>query len=239
MKDTGWGAIFDWDGVVVDSGPQHKKAWEILAAEEKRPLAPDHFQHTFGMRNEQVIPECYRWTTAPEEIRRISLKKEAIYRDLLRREGVDVLPGVVEWLTRLRQAGIPAVIGSSTHRANLEAALEKLPIRHFFQGMVAGEDVRHGKPHPEVFQLSAAKLSLPPSRCVVFEDTLVGIRAAHAAAARAVAVTTSFAAGELAVADIVVRRLDDLDVETLGAWFGTDSAWKSASGQVFKGKKTG
>ena len=69
-----WGAIFDWDGVVIDSSRCHEESWERLAREEKRPLAEGHFHAGFGRKNEIIIPEILGWTRDTEEIERLSLR---------------------------------------------------------------------------------------------------------------------------------------------------------------------
>ena len=87
-----------------------------------------------------------------------------------------------------------------------------LGLENAFNAIVSAEDVRHGKPHPEVFEKAADRLRLPRSRCVVFEDAHVGIEAAHAAGMKVVAVTTTHPAEELNAADLVVSQLDQLTV---------------------------
>lgn len=214
-----WGAVFDWDGVIIDSSKQHESSWEMLAAELAKDLPADHFIRGFGMKNEVIIPNLLGWTSDLEEIRRLSLRKEALYREVIQARGVFALPGVEPWLQALEKAGIPCVIGSSTHRKNIEVSLEKLEFHRYFREMVAAEDVSHGKPHPEVFLKAAEKIGVPPERCVVFEDAHVGIRAARAAGMKVVAVATTHREEELTAADRVVRRLDELKPEDLAAWF--------------------
>ena len=80
-KPTSLGVIFDWDGVIVDSAPQHLAAWELLAAEEHLPLPEGHFRKGFGLKNSFIIPEILDWTRNPKEIHRLSIRKEALYRD--------------------------------------------------------------------------------------------------------------------------------------------------------------
>ena len=70
-----WAAIFDWDGVIIDSSWQHEKSWELLATEEKRTLPPNHFRRSFGMKSEKIIPELLQWTNDPREVKRLSLRK--------------------------------------------------------------------------------------------------------------------------------------------------------------------
>ena len=85
-----FGAIFDWDGVVIDSALQHERSWEMLAEEEGRPLPPDHFEKGFGKVNKVIIPNLLGWTDDPVEIDRLGQRKEELYRELLRENFVRV-----------------------------------------------------------------------------------------------------------------------------------------------------
>ncbi len=218
MDEPRVAAIFDWDGVIIDSGAYHEKSWERLAAEERRELPQDHFKLGFGKKNEWIIPNLLRWTEESAEVRRLSLRKEALYRDILREGGLGPLPGVVNFLDALRVAGVPTCIGSSTHRENIVTILHLLGLENAFGGMVTSEDVSHGKPHPEVFLKAAARTHCPPLRCVVFEDAFAGIEAARAGGMRVVGVATTHPAEVLRpLVDRVVHRLDELTVADLRA----------------------
>jgi HAD superfamily hydrolase (TIGR01509 family) len=216
------GAIFDWDGVIINSGAQHEASWERLAKEQGRTLPGDHFKRGFGMKNEVIIPELLGWTSDPAQISTISLRKEALYREVVREQGIHALPGVEAWLRTLRAAGIPCVIASSTHRENITTTLDVLGFGDFFSAIVSAEDVKRGKPDPEVFVTAAARIGAAPGQGIVFEDALVGISAAHAAGMRVVAVTTTEPREKLGHADWVVDRLDELAVAQL--WEGQNAA---------------
>ena len=114
MPDGTLGAIFDWDGVIIDSSKHHEESWERLSKETGFILPKGHFKKGFGMKNEVIIPDILNWSDRPEEIRRLSLRKEELYREILLEWGIHPLPGVSEWLDDLRQRGIRSVIGSST-----------------------------------------------------------------------------------------------------------------------------
>jgi len=191
----------------------------MLAAEERRTLPPDHFTRSFGMKSERIIPEILEWTNDAREVKRLALRKETLYREILRAAGIAPLPGVVEWLERLRDASVPCAVASSTHLANIRCALEVIHLEPFFPVIVSAEDVTRGKPDPEVFLVAARKINVPPSRCVVFEDARVGIEAAKAAGMKVIGVATTHAADVLRDADRVVQRLDELDVTEVGQWF--------------------
>ena len=210
-----FGVIFDWDGVIIDSSRQHEKAWQQLAAEEKHTLAKDFFLRSFGMKNENVIPNLLGWTNDPAEIQGLSLRKEEIYREILCRDAVSPLPGVLHLLEALTAQAVPCAIASSTPLANIECVIDRLGIRRHFRAMVTGEDVKHGKPDPEVFLLAGGKLGLAPAKCVVIEDAHVGIEAAQMAQMKVVAVATTHPAATLADADVVVNWLSELTVDTL------------------------
>ncbi len=214
-----WAAIFDWDGVIIDSSRPHLESWELAAKELGFTLPPDHFKRSFGMKSNRIIPEILGWATAPEEIKRISDRKETLYRELIRKNGIEPLPGVAAWLEQLRVASIRCAIASSTERANIDCALSVIGIRDYFDAIVAGDDVTHGKPDPEVFLVAAQKIGWPPARCVVFEDAQVGIEAARAAAMKVVGVGSAHTAASLKNANMIVERLDRLSVEKLNTWF--------------------
>lgn len=211
MRNGEVGALFDWDGVVIDSSAQHLKSWELLAGEAGKPLPKDHFIRGFGMKNQVIIPRILEWTDDPEEIERYSLRKEALYREIIAREGISALPGVKSLLEMLDAQGVPCAVGSSTHRENIEAVLDILGVRARFKALVTAEDVTHGKPDPEVFVKSANAIGIRPEKCVVFEDAPVGVEAGLKAGARVIAVATTNEKSALRRANAVVDTLKDVD----------------------------
>ncbi len=213
------GALFDWDGVIIDSSRCHEKSWDLLAAEEGLDLPPGHFRKGFGMRNELIIPQILRWANNRNEISRLSDRKEVLYRDIMLKEELQPLLGVVEFLTVLQDLNIPCAIGSSTPRLNIQIALEPLGIGNFFDGIVCGDDVSQGKPHPEVFLLAAQLIHCKPDHCVVFEDAPVGIAAAHNGGMKSVGIATTHSSRALKDADIVVQNFNELNYTKLKELF--------------------
>ena len=211
------GAIFDWDGVIIDSSRHHEESWNRLAREEGRALPAGHFLKGFGMKNEVIIPGILDWTRDPGEIRRLSLRKEVLYREIIGEWGIEPLPGVREFLERLEASAIPCALGSSTQRANIAASLQSFGLDRFFRALITAEDVSHGKPDPEVFLKAAAGIARPPRLCVVFEDAPVGIEAALAGGMRVVGVATTHGREALVRAHATVARLDELDPARLEA----------------------
>jgi len=207
-----FGAIFDWDGVIIDSGNLHEESWRRLAQEIGKSIAPESFVRGFGMKSEQVIARVHGWSQEAAEIVRLTNRKEELYREILAETEIAPLPGVTEWLARLQKSGVPCAIASSTPRANIEVLLTRFGLKETFPVVISAEDVVHGKPDPEVFLKAAERLRLDPRDTVVFEDAWVGIEAAHAADMSAIAVATTHSPEQLRRADLVVSRLDELSV---------------------------
>jgi HAD superfamily hydrolase (TIGR01509 family) len=206
-------AVFDWDGVVVDSAVAHERSWEALAAEEKLPLPADHFVRGFGKRNELIIPDILQWTRDPAEIRRLSLKKESLYRDIARQGHIRVLPGVFELLRTLRAGGVPCVIGTSTQKENLALAFGLFGLGEWFVGAVSSEDVSRGKPDPEVFLKACALGGGQPAASFVFEDSFSGLQAGLAGGFITIALATTHPREALVPqgAHRIVKDLSEVD----------------------------
>jgi beta-phosphoglucomutase family hydrolase len=236
MNHQSWAAIFDWDGVVVDSSRQHELSWKLLAEEEELPLAPGFFPRSFGMKNEKIIPELLSWSHDAKTIHRLGLRKEVLYREILQREHQTALPGVLNLLNALQKAKVPCAVASSAPRANIDLMIDDLGFRPYFQSIVTGEDVTHGKPNPEVFLLAARRLGMAPERSVVFEDAHVGIEAGKAAGMKVVAVATTHPAETLGGADRVVHRLTELNIHDVEQWFVSQACLNRPASDKFSGE---
>lgn len=213
------GFIFDWDGVIIDSHAQHEESWELLFKELERPMPEGFFKATFGMRNQQIIPMCFDFVKADDLQTIVDLgnRKEVLYRDILRRDGITPLPGVETLLRELKSMRIPTAVGSSTPRLNIETIMAMTGLGEFFQAIVSAEDVTLGKPDPQVFLKAAEKIKRSPAQCLVFEDAHVGIEAGKRAGMKVVAVATTHPLESLHQADAAFVNLEGLSVEKLYA----------------------
>ena len=214
-KKAGFAAIFDWDGVIIDSSEFHERSWELLAEEKGLYLPPDHFKKGFGMKNEEIIPGYLDWTSDPKEINALSVRKEELYRELIKERGIAPLEGVKAFLDQLKESRIPCIVGSSTPRINIDTIIDSLGFTGYFMDFITAGDVKKSKPDPEVFLLAAERVGYAPGKCVVFEDALMGVEAGKAAGMKVVAITTTNSADKLTEADVVVNRLDELTVDKL------------------------
>ena len=180
--------LWDLDGTLMDSQQNHWLAWQATMVAEGHLLTYDQFLASFGQRNDVVLRGFFGPRLTDDQVMRIADAKEARYRELLRGDGADLLPGVRQWLSRLGTEGWRQAIASSAPRANVDTALAVLGIGDCFEAIVAGEDVRHGKPDPEVFLLAASRLGVRTRQCVVVEDAPAGLEAARRAGMAAIGV---------------------------------------------------
>jgi len=220
LADAGF--IFDWDGVVIDSHAQHEESWELLFQELGKPMPEGFFKKTFGMRNQQIIPAWFDFVKADDhaEIARLGNRKEVLYREILRRDGIDPLPGVKTLLQELKSLNIPRVVGSSTPRENVSVVSEIAGLNGLFDDFVTAEDVTAGKPDPQVFLKAAQKIQREPRNCVVIEDAHVGIEAGKGGGMKVLAVATTHPADSLRDADAVFPNLAGATVAKILAAVG-------------------
>ena len=193
-------AIFDMDGVLIDSGAHHRHAWRALLAElGTEPAHPEHWRLTIGRPSEEAIPLLLGRRVSGAEARRLARRKRDLYQERAQ-TGMEPVPGVPEFLHALERRHVPRAVGTSASRWDAERLLDDLGLLRFFDVVVTADDVMLGKPDPEVWAQAARRLRVTPAHCVVFEDAPVGIQAARAAGMRAIGVTTAHTDAELLAA---------------------------------------
>ena len=210
MSSPSFGCIFDMDGVLVLSSEAHFATWQVLASELGTPFTRELFDATFGMHNNQIIPLWLGRPMEQAEIDAMAGRKEALYRELAPTT-LQAVPGVVELVHRLHEAGVLLAVGSSGPRANVEMVVRLLGIETCFQALASGDEVSHGKPHPEIFINAARRIGLPNARCVVLEDAPQGVEAAIAAGSPVIAITTTRPHSDLAGATRIVDCFTGLE----------------------------
>src|SRR5207237_10895333 len=118
------------------------------------------------------------------------------------------VPGVATFIDALARAGVPRAVATSASRHDVDRLLGRLHLRERFSVVVAAEDVRFGKPDPEVYLLAAEGLGVPPRACLVFEDSVVGVQAARRAGMRVIGVATAHTEDERRAAAAAARTDD-------------------------------
>ena len=198
--------LWDLDGTLIDSGDYHWRAWRDTMRAEAFDLSHQQFLDSFGQKNDRILRTWLGDRVTAADIQRIGEAKEALYRRFARAEGLIPLQGSIEWVTRLRQQGWRQAIASSAPKANVDVMLEAAGIADLIDAVVSAEDVSAGKPDPQVFLAAAARLQVPPDRCVVVEDAAAGIEGAKRGGMKSIGVSAS----AVLHADVFVRSLADL-----------------------------
>jgi beta-phosphoglucomutase len=201
--------VFDWDGVLVDSGANYYRAYEMVLQDAGVETTPREIYLREGQPTPQVLAEIL-------ELHGATVSRTKIQELVERRREYDIalgdrkfFPGIWEFVQRLRQAGYRTgmVTGSSRKSVNrvLTPALEKS-----FDVVITADDVVHPKPHPQPFLLAASALGIEGAKCLVIENAPFGIRSAREAGCSVVAICTTLPAQYLSTADWVVQNHDDL-----------------------------
>ncbi|HLH19468.1 MAG TPA: beta-phosphoglucomutase family hydrolase [Bryobacteraceae bacterium] len=183
--------IFDMDGVIVDSNPTHRRAWELFNRRYGLETTEAMHQRMYGKHNADIVRDYFGPDLDDAEVAARGAAKEALYRELAG-AGIEqmLVPGVRAFLEEHRAR--PMGVGSNAEPANVEFVLERSGLRPFFRTVVDGHQVRRPKPDPEVFLLVAERLGAAPANCIVFEDSPTGVQAALAAGMKVVGIRTTF-----------------------------------------------
>jgi beta-phosphoglucomutase len=184
--------LFDLDGVIINTTELHYRVWDTFARSHGYAPSQAELIATNGRRADDVLRGWFSEGLSEQEAAALTHEREMLFNRMLATEPVSEIPGVSQFLSALREADVPWAVATSAVPMNAELALSRLGLSEMFEVRVTAADVSRGKPDPEVYLKAAAALDVPPSRCVVFEDAVLGLRAGKAAGAKCVALTTTF-----------------------------------------------
>jgi HAD superfamily hydrolase (TIGR01509 family) len=207
--ETTCAVLWDMDGVLIDSGDFHYRAWVEVLGRQGLAFTAEQFRATFGMDNHGVLASLLGHEPQATWLGRVSDEKESAFREAIRGQA-QPLPGVVRWLGRLKEAGVRQAVASSAPPANIDLLIDGLRLRGYFDAIVSTYGMP-GKPDPAVFLEAARQVGVPPARCVVVEDAVAGVAAARGAGMACIAVMTTNSRQALSAADLVVDSLADLN----------------------------
>ena len=206
------GAIFDMDGVLVNNLECHVEAFKTIGLEMGYALTAEMVRSVFGRSTVDMLSAMTGKEFSPEEGLALDECKEKIYRSLARpRLREMMVPGLAALLEFFQSSSVRMAVASSGPDENVGMVLEGLGIGKYFSAVVTGSQVKKGKPDPECFLKAAAEIGIRPGECVVFEDSLAGIRAAKASGAKCVALATTHTWEEIAVleTDLIVADFEE------------------------------
>ena len=186
------GVLFDMDGVLTSNNVFHRQAWKEVALSHMNLSLTEHDLDTKvdGGRNPEIMQRLTGRPPTPEEAQRFHTAKEQRYRELAL-GALREVDGLSAYLDALAERGIPYALVTSADQVNVEFGLEALGLADRFPLKIMGEDVTHGKPHPEPFLRGAALLNLDAADCLAHEDAVNGVKSASAAGCTVIALGTT------------------------------------------------
>lgn len=184
--------IFDMDGVLTDNLELHEAAWLDFAQKIGVKTEKEDIRKTiFGRRNKEIMDSVFGRHLVSLEIEKLIAQKEKVYMNLAKGR-LKPLSGLLDFLTAAKTRNIPMAVATSSEKEVLIFTLNELGLNEFFPKVrLSANDVKEGKPSPEIFQICAIRLGYEAEDCLVFEDSIPGIRAARSSGATvAVPLTT-------------------------------------------------
>src|SRR4029077_20490438 len=217
--------IFDFNGIIVDDEPIHFKLFQRVLGEEGITLTQkDYYARYLGFDDRGAFSAGYhenRRSLSENKLAELIARKAAYYQEAIR-DHVTIFPGVETLIANLSPR-LPLAVASGALRDEIETILSTAALLQHFTAIVAAEDVRHGKPEPEIFlkaleQINAGRDAhdqINAGDCVVIEDSKEGIKGARRAAMKCLAVTNSHPPELLKDASAVVKSLTEVDLNFL------------------------
>lgn len=207
--------IFDLDGTLLDNNEFHLKAWKKYLKDNGMEISDEDFKkYISGKTNADAVAFLYKNAVATEEAAKIYLKKEEMYRKMYEKD-IAPVAGLSGFLSDLQSHNITMAIATSGVQVNIDFMFQHLPIKHHFKEIINSAHIIKGKPDPEIFLKTADALQIPPENCIVFEDSLAGVKAGKAAGMKVVALTTSHKAEELNEADMIIKDYTEINYSRL------------------------
>lgn len=202
------------DGVIVDSNPFHKIALQQFCRKYGQRLSEEQLKEKiYGRTNRDWLTNVFG-PLDPARLRQYGDEKEALFRDLYATE-IKPLAGLARFLQSTKNERIPLAIATSAPRANVDFTLSRTGLEEYFPVILDESFVTRGKPDPEIYLKTAAALGIPATRCIVFEDSISGVRAGKRAGCKVVGITTTHRADELTETDLVIDDFTAVDPQAL------------------------
>jgi beta-phosphoglucomutase family hydrolase len=209
--------IFDMDGTMVDNMAVHNHIWMEYLQELGVQVDPVSFNdQTAGKTNPEIMRMFLGNGHSDERLSELGQEKETRYHRQYHNQ-VRPMDGLMEFLTDARARGLKLAVATSAPPDNVRFVLGELGLVEFFDAVVNGGEIKHSKPHPEIFLTTAERLSVPPEACLVFEDSRMGVEGALRAGMNSVLVTTGIPAEEGQKLPGVCKTIADFTEFSLGS----------------------
>lgn len=222
-QEYNWAVIFDMDGTLIDNTPYHFKSWQALFKKHgKGKLSKKtYYTQISGVPIMGTLKSIFGNDYNEAGLRGLLKEKEEFYRALYAPHLV-AINGLLSFLLELKSTGVKMAMATSATVEDINFILDKIPIRDDFEVIINSSMVSKPKPDPQIFLKAAEKLNMEPAMCVVFEDSLAGIKAANSAGMKVVGITTGHTAAELHPVDLVINDYAELTPHKLFTLFKQD-----------------
>lgn len=175
------GAIFDMDGLMFDSERLVYEIWQEMMDENGFNYDLEVFKKTIGLRTDKAEQYYCDLYGSSFDYKPFKQKSRKTFIARVTNDGVPIKKGLFEILDHLKANSIKMAVATSTSAQTALNIIKMAGVYDYFDAFVCGDDVKNGKPHPEVFLTAAQRLGIPPKDCVAFEDSINGIKSAYAA----------------------------------------------------------
>lgn len=207
------------DGVIIDSNPYHKKAWLAFCKKYNLFLNEDELENKiFGRTGSEALVYLFGKEISKElselYIAEINQNYRTLYEPFIK-----PLDGLVAFLDILKNENIKFAIATSAPFVNINFVLEKTGLTDYFKIIIDASKVKRGKPDPEIYLKTAAKLNTPAENCVVFEDSISGVNSAINAKMKVIGVTTTHTKEELTNTNFTINNFVNLNISSLNDLF--------------------
>ncbi len=209
--------IFDMDGVLIDSEPIHYKILNIFARDNGFFITEKEYDSYIGTTDISmwtIIKEAHSLPQPVEELVENHINECINY--LRTNKEVRPIAGTVTLIKDLHKNNIKLAIASSAPRRRIDAVMEAFGLQGYFQAVSSGNDVKKGKPEPDIFLHSAKALGILPEKCIVIEDSRNGVTAAKSAGMKCIAYSNPNSGNQdISAADIVIKDFMELNYESI------------------------
>jgi beta-phosphoglucomutase len=210
-------AIFDLDGVIVNTVPLHFKAWQGMFSEYGKKFSFEDYKEKVDGIPRIDGAKAILTDLNEDELRKAADKKQGYFIEYLNSENTPVYNTTVDLIKAIKKEKIKRGVISSSK--NCLPILKKVNLVRLFDVIITGNDVTKGKPDPQVFFMAAERLSAEPGECFVFEDAVLGVEAAKRAGMRCVGIDRYGKPERLKKADLVVSDLGEVSLEKIKELF--------------------
>jgi beta-phosphoglucomutase family hydrolase len=207
--------IFDMNGVIVNDEHVHQASWRMLCDKYGVSLTEEEFkQKVYGRTEKETLNFLFQKQLSEKELEPYLAERVQFAIEFYKPE-ISLTNGLGGFLEDLATNEIPTAIATSARWPYVNFVLDTLNIRKYFRVVVTAEDIKNGKPDPEIYLRAAEMLGVDPALCVAVEDSVSGIKAAKAAGMYVVGITTTHGKEELGLADRIVDSFKELSVNSL------------------------